>query len=71
MKKKTAALLPVLLGFGIMFTACGNNNTAQDNNGRTSQNSGSAAQSGGSEMNSNNGSGMLPNSGDEIGRAHV
>lgn len=64
MKKKTAALLPVLLGFGIMFTACGNNNTAQDNNGRTSQNSGSAAQSGGSEMNGGNGSGMLPNSGD-------
>jgi len=65
MKKKTAALLPVLLGFGIMFTACGNNNNStQGNNGSASQDSGSSAQSGGSDMNGGNDSGMLPNSGD-------
>lgn len=35
--KKKAALLPLLLGVGIMFTACGANN-AQNGNGQNEQN---------------------------------
>ena len=61
MKKKTAAILPLVLGIGMMITACGANNNAQGNNGQNGQNgqsSGSSSSSsgtdGGSDMNGNN-----------------
>ncbi|MGN0638389.1 MAG: hypothetical protein ACI4J0_08450 [Huintestinicola sp.] len=65
MKKKAAALLPLLLGFGIMFTACGANN-AQTGNGQNGQNAGSSANSGtngGANTTSNHTSGTNPGNG--------
>ena len=52
--KKKAALLPLLLGFGIMFTACGANN-AQTGNGENGQNAGSSANSSGTNGGADNG----------------
>lgn len=48
MKKKAAALLPLLLGVGIMFTACGANNAGMSSgqNGQNGHNTGSSANSG-------------------------
>lgn len=66
--KKKAALLPLLLGFGIMFTACGANNAqnGNDQNGQNGQSAGSSANSdtnGGANTTVNSTTGTSPGNG--------
>lgn len=65
MKKRSAALLPLILGLGIMFTACGNNAGTEANgqNGQNDQSTGSSA-NGSTGMNGNGTSGTSPGNGE-------
>lgn len=70
MKKRSAALLPLILGLGIMFTACGNNadTGANGQNGQNDQGTGSSASqrssNGSTGMNGNGAGGTSPGNGE-------